>query len=355
MGDVIKIGHRSISEKHPTYFIADIAANHNGSLEKAKELIRLAKEAGADAAKFQHFQAEKIVSEWGFNHMDGQVSHQAKWEKSVTEVYRDASVPWDWTPELKAHCDKVGIDFFSAPYDLGAIDYLDQFMPAYKVGSGDLTWHESLERMASKGKPVILATGASRLGEVQSAVNVIRKINNDLILLQCNTNYTGSIKNLKHVSLNVLKTYRAIWPDMILGISDHTPGHATVLGMIALGGRVVEKHFTDKRDQIGPDHGFSMDPRGWKEMVDISRELEAAMGNHEKIVEGNEKETVIIQRRSCRAAKVLKAGTVLKRDDIDVLRPAPLNGVSPADIQKLIGITIKREMELGETFVWENL
>ena len=196
----LKIGDRLIGKNHPTYFIADIAANHDGSLERAKYLIRLAKKAGADAAKFQNFQAAKIVSDYGFKNLGGQQSHQSKWKKSVFEVYKDASVPFDWSQELKVTCDEVGMDYFSSPYDFDAIDYLDQYMPAFKVGSGEIDWLEALERMASKGKPVLLATGAATIGEVQRAVHAILKINPQLVLMQCNTNYTGSLENLKFVN-----------------------------------------------------------------------------------------------------------------------------------------------------------
>src|SRR5512140_514853 len=154
----IQIGNHTIGEDHPTYFVADIAANHDGSLERAKYLIRLAKKAGADAAKFQNLRAPEIVSDYGFKNLGGQQSHQAAWKKSVFEVYAGASIPFEWTPQLKATCDEVGIDYFSAPYDFNAIDMLDPYVPAYKIGSGEISWPEAIERMASKGKPVLLAT-----------------------------------------------------------------------------------------------------------------------------------------------------------------------------------------------------
>jgi len=166
----IKIGKRKIGPTCPTYFIADIGANHDGDLDRAKELIRLAKKAGADAAKFQNFSAKKIVSDYGFKNLGGQQSHQSKWKKSVFEVYQDASISFDWTPTLKEECDKIGIDYFSSPYDLEAIDYLNDFMPAYKIGSGEIDWIEALESMAAKGKPIILSTGAATIGDVQRAV-----------------------------------------------------------------------------------------------------------------------------------------------------------------------------------------
>ena len=149
----IKVAGQTIGPSHPTYFIADISANHDGDLERAKLLIRLAKEAGADAAKFQNFRAPQIVSDYGFKALGGQLSPQASWEKSVFEVYADASIPFEWTPLLREECDRVGIHYFSSPYDFGAIDMLDPYVPAYKAGSGLITWIEALVNMAGKGKP----------------------------------------------------------------------------------------------------------------------------------------------------------------------------------------------------------
>jgi len=302
------IGNHQIGINHPTYFIADISANHDGDLERAKMLIQLAKQSGADAAKFQNFRAPKIVSDYGFRSMGGQVSHQATWKKSVFEVYQDASIPFEWTPILKEECDRVGIDYFSSPYDFDAIDMLEPYVPAYKIGSGEITWLEALERMAQKGKPVILATGASDIGEVQRAVHAILKYNQQLVLMQCNTNYTASVENFNHIHLRVLLTYQTLFPNVILGLSDHTAGHATVLGAVALGARVIEKHFTDDNSRIGPDHPFSMTPHSWKEMVERTRELERALGSTDKTVAENERETVIVQRRCLRAARPIQKG-----------------------------------------------
>ena len=197
----IKILDKTIGLDHPTYFIADIAANHDGDLERAKLLIRLAKEAGADAAKFQNFRAPKIVSDYGFRSMGGQVSHQAAWKKSVFEVYADASIPFEWTPILKEECDKVGIHYFSSPYDYDAIDMLDPYVPAYKAGSGLISWPEAIVRMAEKGKPMLIATGASKLGEVVNAMEKLMAVTDQIVLMQCNTNYTASADNLSLIHI----------------------------------------------------------------------------------------------------------------------------------------------------------
>src|SRR5512136_307504 len=260
----IKFGNRTIGMDHPTYFIADVAANHDGDLERAKLLIHLAKEAGADAAKFQNFDAPKIVSDYGFKAMSGgQVSHQATWKKSVVEVYRSASIPFEWTLTLAEECQEAGIDYFSSPYDFEAIDFLDPYVKMYKAGSGEIDWIEALERMAAKGKPFFVATGASDIGEVQRAVHTILKINPQLVLMQCNTNYTANPNNYDHLNLNVLTTYATMFPEVILGLSDHTHALAPVLGAVALGARVIERHFTDDNERKGPDHKFAMDPAGW--------------------------------------------------------------------------------------------
>ena len=347
-----KIGSHWVGEKHPTYFIADIAANHDGELKRAKLLIRLAKDAGADAAKFQNFQAPKIVSDYGFKSLGGQQSHQSKWKKSVFEVYQDASVPFNWTPLLKEECDKVDIDYFSSPYDFEAVDMLEQYMPAYKIGSGEIDWIEALERIASKGKPVLLATGAATIGEVQRAVHAIQAINKEIVLMQCNTNYTASIENFKHIHLNVLKSYALMFPDVVLGLSDHTPGHATVLGAVALGARVIEKHFTDDTTREGPDHKFAMDPLCWADMVDNTRKLEQALGSAEKAVAANEIDTVVIQRRCLRAAKDILQGEVLTREMIDVLRPATPGAIFPDQIGKTIGMKALVDIPAGKELSW---
>lgn len=348
----LKIGTRSIGKDFPTYFIADIAANHDGSLERAKLLIRLAKEAGADAAKFQNFQAPKIVSDYGFTHMQGQVSHQAKWKKSVTEVYAAASIPFEWTPILKETCDDVGIDYFSSPYDFEAIDMLDPYVPAYKIGSGDITWIEACERIASKGKPVLMATGASDIGDVQRAVHAILAINPQLVLMQCNTNYTAEDGNFDNIHLNVLKTYQCMFPDLVMGLSDHTHGHATVLGAVALGARVVEKHFTDDNYRVGPDHLFAMNPINWSEMVKVTRQLERALGSGDKVVADNEQETVIIQRRCLRAARDIQRGETLTREMIDVLRPASQGAIMPYEIEDVLGLKAIEQIPSGQDLRW---
>lgn len=350
-----KIGNWTISQNSKTYFIADIAANHDGDLQRAKELIYIAAEAGADAAKFQHFKASTIVSDIGFKSLGTQKSHQSSWKKSVYETYDQASLNLNWTSELKGTCDKAGIAFFTSPYDFSLVDFVDKFVPAYKIGSGDITWIDIIKHIAGKQKPYILATGASTQAEVKRAVDACYPINKQLSLMQCNTNYTGSLENFKYINLNVLKNYQKFYPDIILGLSDHTPGHSTVLGAVALGAKIIEKHLTDDNFREGPDHPFSMNPKTWREMVDRTKELELALGNGIKTIEDNEKETVILQRRSIRAKRKLEIGHLINKDDIETLRPCPVDAISPSFIKEIIGKKVISTINSGEHLTWINI
>lgn len=343
----IYIGNSRISINSPTYFIADIASNHNGDLERAKELIWLSKEAGADAVKFQHFKAEEIVSDYGFKHLN-QASHQASWKKSVFDVFKEYEFQRDWNDILKQEADKANIEFFTTPYDVDAVESVDSLVEAYKIGSGDITWTSFIEYVASKNKPVLLATGASTIEDVSRAVSTCLNINNQIVLMQCNTNYTGSLENFKYINLNVLKTYAVMYPNMILGLSDHTPGHATVLGAVTLGARVIEKHFTSDNNLIGPDHTFSMNPQTWREMVDNTRALENALGNGIKTIENNELETSIVQRRGIYLNKTKNKGEVILKEDITFLRPAPDGIYLPYEAKNIIGKTLKVSREKGQ-------
>jgi sialic acid synthase SpsE len=351
----VKIGSASIGNDHPVYFIADVGANHDGKIDRAYKLIELAKEAGADAAKFQNFQAAKIVSRKGFESLGGKQSHQSSWKKSVYEVYEDASVSYEWTAKLKEKCKEVGIEYFTSPYDFESVDHVDQYVEAYKIGSGDITWPGIIRYIASKKKPLILATGASTMDDVKRAVNIIHETHATFILMQCNTNYTASTENFKYINLNVLKTYAQLFPNVILGLSDHTLGHATVLGAVTLGARAVEKHFTDDNGREGPDHKFAMNPKTWREMVDRTRELDFALGDGIKRIEENEAATAFLQRRGLRYKTDQKQGHVLRDEDLFPLRPFSGEGIAPYDVKKATGKALKRDVKADEAVLWSDL
>ena len=218
-----------------------------------------------------------------------------------------------------------------------------------------MSWPELLVYMAEKPVPILISTGACELGEVVENVRAVQEVNQDIVLFQCNTNYTGSEENFDHIHLNVLKSYAQLFPDVVLGLSDHTSGHATVLGAVALGARVIEKHFTDDTSRKGPDHPFAMDPKTWADMVARTRELERAMGSPLKRVAENEKETVYVQRRCMRAARDIEAGEILTREMIDVLRPAAPGAIQAKHIDRVLGTKVIADIPMGEAFHWEVL
>jgi len=349
------IGKNLISNSSKTYFIADIAANHDGKIERAKKLIYLAAEAGANAAKFQNFFAKTIVSDYGFKSLKKKLSHQSKWKKSIFQVYKDAELPLWWTIELKKTCKSAGIDYFTAPYDSSIVNYLNKFVCAWKIGSGDITWHEHIMKIAKTQKPIIIATGASNLDEIEIIIKKVKKFNNKIVLMQCNTNYTADIKNFKYINLNVLKLFKKKFPNIILGLSDHTHGHETVLGAISLGARVIEKHFTDSNTRSGPDHFFSMNPKSWKEMVFASRKLEASLGSNIKKIEKNENSTVILQRRTIRANRVINCGEKIKKTDLCFLRPCTKNSLKPFEYYRIINKKAKKKINFHEVINMRNV
>ncbi len=384
MRPYLKIQDQRVGADYPTYFIADVAANHDGDLEKAKDLIYASAEAGADAAKFQNFEARTIVSDYGFKALGHQQSHQAKWKKSVYEVYDDAALPLDWTEELKETCDKAGIHYFTSPYSSELTQAVAPYVAAWKMGSGDITWHDQITEMCKDGKPFIMATGAASIEEVEAAVQMALQNCKTFVLMQCNTNYTASMdENLEQsyerfscINLRVLETYAQKFPECILGLSDHTHGHDTVLGAVGLyDARAIEKHFTLDNSSVGPDHPFSMNPKTWREMVEQTRNLESriklnmdfdaryqivqdlvsdpkaleySLGDGVKRIEENEQETVVLQRRAVRANTDLSSGHILGLNDFFPLRPAPQDCIPPYKIKDFIGKTLVRDVPAGD-------
>jgi len=350
----ICIDKKIISKDKPVYFIAEIGSNFDNDLNRAKELIYMAKESGADAAKFQHYTARSLVSDIGFSKINKKKSHQSAWKKSVYETYNDASLNKDWTFYLQEACKDAGLSFFTSPYSLDLVDYVDDYVPAYKVGSGDITWLEIISHMASKGKPIFLATGASNFVDVKRAADTVLEKTSDIILLQCNTNYTADKRNYAHQQLRVITKYQDEYPGIITGLSDHMPGNVSVLGAVALGAKVIEKHFTDSTKRDGPDHSFSMTPNTWREMVDRTRELEESLGSGNKKIETNEEETIVVQRRSVYFTTNLKKGEIIKKQHLDALRPCPKDGIPPYEIKNILGMVLKNNISVGEIVKWND-
>lgn len=346
----IRIGKRRIGTDHPTYIIAEIGSNFDGSLERAKKLAKLCKEAGADAFKIQNFLAPKIVSAEGFKNL--QVAFQAKWDKPVVEVYKKAEFPREWVKKVADYCKEIGIDFFSAPYDVEAVDLLEKIgVRAHKLGAGEIDNIEFISYVAKTKKPLLISVGAATMKEIEDAVATVRKTGNkNLILLQCVTNYPSPIADSNIMAMTTLRKKFGT----VVGFSDHTIGKeggaddplnglTVPLGAVALGASIIEKHVTDDRTRKGPDHPFALTISELKQMIECIRAMEAALGDGKKRIMPSEKQTVVIQRRGMYAARDITEGQQITRDAIVLLRPAV--GLRPPMLKKVIGKKARRDIK----------
>lgn len=382
----LTINQRIVGSGQPVYFIADIASNHCGSLAKAKELVHACAESGVDAVKMQNFSAETIVSDYGFRNLTGAKTHQSEWKQSVFDSYKAASIPLSWTEELRNLCHQLGLHYFTSPYSIELVREVAPHVCAFKLGSGDLTWHEEIKAMAETGKPLLIATGASTMAEVEGAMAVALAHSQQVLLMQCNTEYTAKIdetraerlERFSHINLRALQSFAQRWPNIPIGLSDHTHGDMTVLGAVGLFGCcAVEKHFTLDNTIVGQDHAFSMTPASWSamvkrtaslqqklaveigmsferrfeivaSMVDDPEALRLAIGDGVKKLESNEAGTVIVQRRAVRAARDLPAGHCLSAADLVVLRPCPADALPPYRQPELLGRILTRSITSGD-------
>jgi sialic acid synthase SpsE len=346
--ETIKIGNKTIGDGHPVYVIAEIGSNFNGSLSHAKKLIKLAKESGADAAKFQSFITEKLLSKNGF---DKKIAFQSNWKKSVWQTYKDAELPRDWHEELNAYSKKIGIHFFSSPWDFEAVDLLTKLrVPVFKIGSGDITFHDLLKYIAKQNKPILLATGASTMQEITNAIKIIKKSgNNKIILLHSIVQYPSPISEANIRAIYTLKNKF----QLNVGYSDHSPGSLVALASVALGASVIEKHFTSDPTMNGPDHPHSMNPSSFKQMVNQIRTLSGALGNGIKKPSIVENETRIIQRRSIWTTIDIKKGEKFTKNNISALRPAI--GIPASEFKNILGKTAKKNFKQFQVLKFNDI
>jgi len=334
----IKFKNKLVGENQSCYIIAEIGSNFDGSLTKAKKLIKLAKLSGADAVKFQVFTAEKLIIRQGF---EQKTAFQAKWKNSVWSTYKKAEFPRKWHKELNEFSKKIGIHFFTSPWDFEAVDMLDELNPpAIKIGSGDITYLEILKYIGSKKRPVILATGASTIKEVENAVNAIKSTGNQqIILLHSVTQYPSPIED---ANLLVLEQLRKKF-QLNVGYSDHSPGSLVALASVTLGAKIIEKHFTDNPNLSGPDHPHSMDPKSFADMVKDIKLLEKSLGDGIKKIENSEKETKIIQRRGIWTIKSIAKGEKFNENNLKVLRP--VLGIPATEYNSILGKRSKKKFK----------
>jgi N-acetylneuraminate synthase len=338
----IQIGNQLIGPGQPVFVIAEAGVNHNGDLKLARALIDVAVEAGADAVKFQTFQADRLVT-----HEAPKAEYQRRTtgdSESQFEMLRHLELSADAHRELQSYCYERGVIFLSTPFDEEAVDLLDELgVPAFKISSGDLTNSPLLEHVASKGKPVILSTGMSELSELIEAVSVLNTAGcENPVLLHCVSNYPA---DPTEVNLRAMQTMRSAF-DLPVGFSDHTEGIDVALAAAALGACVIEKHFTLDRTLPGPDHRASLEPAELRELVRSIRRVETALGSGRKVPTASEIETAKVARRSLVAARDIPAGATLERDMVVMRRPG--TGLSPAMLTTVLGRRVKQEISTGK-------
>ena len=340
-----------ISEINP-YIIAEIGVNHSGSITLAKKLIELAKEGGAHAAKFQSYKAHKIASKQSPSYWDT--------SKETTKSQYELFKKYDKFNEneykiLAEHCSKFNIDFLSTPFDDEAIEFLNPLVPFFKIASADLTNLPFLEKIASKGKKIVLSTGASNLDEIDLAIKTIKRSgNNDIALLHCILNYPTDNQN---ANLNMIKGLIKKYPNYLIGYSDHTIPDKRMTCLTTaylLGARIIEKHFTHDKTLKGNDHYHAMDVEDLKNFTKIIGEINVLKGNTEikKAIE-TEKISRINARRSIVTRKPLPENHILRKEDLTYKRPG--TGISPKEWDKVIGMKTVCDLEEDHILDWSNI
>jgi len=334
-----KIGNKTIGENHPVFIIAEAGVNHNGNFELAKKLIDVAKQSGADAVKFQTFKTENVVTKYA-----GMAEYQEKntgKKETMQDMIKKLEISYDDFEKLKNYCDEKGIMFLSTPHSDDAIDFLDPLMPAFKIGSGDLTNFPFLEKIAKKNKPVLLSTGMATIEEVIEVIDIIKWAGNDkIILLHCTSNYPCDLEDVNLRAMLTLKEKTSL----LVGYSDHTIGLYASKLAASLGAVVIERHFTIDKNLPGPDHKSSLSPDELKELViaiknkdyDIPEEKkEIILGSQEK--KPTEKEIPIAQlvRKSIVANVDIPEGTTITRDMLIIKRPG--TGIPSKYLNEVIG------------------
>ena len=322
--------------------IAEAGVNHNGSLELAKKMADVAKDAGADIVKYQTAVPELVIST--FAQKADYQKQQTGEEESQLDMVRKIHFDFEGHRELKRYCDAIGILYLSTPFDLASIDFLESIdMPVYKIPSGEITNLPYLEKVAKLGKPVILSTGMSSMEEIGQALDILQKNGaGSVTVLHCNTEYPTPMQDANVRAM--LDIYRNF--SVPVGFSDHTLGLAAPLAAVALGAVVIEKHFTLDKDMEGPDHKASMNPEELKELIKTIRETELALGDGLKKVTDSEAKNIAIARKSIVATKPIKKGELLTEDNLYVKRPG--NGISPMKWYEVLGTGAVRDFEPDE-------
>lgn len=340
----MKIGSHEIGANFPVFIIAELSANHNGSLDNALETIKAAKRAGADCIKLQTYTADTITIDSKKD--DFKIKNGSIWDnRYFYELYQEAYTPWEWHKQLFEAAAAEGLICFSSPFDFSAVDLLEGLnAPAYKIASFEITDIPLIEYIASKGKPVIISTGIAEIEDIQLAISACKKMgNNDIALLKCTSSYPAP---MDEANLVMIKDMAERF-NVISGLSDHTIGSTAPIVATIMGARIIEKHFILDRAIGGPDSSFSMNEREFTEMVKAVREAEKAIGTVDYDLTDKQKKG----KEFCRSLYVVKnieAGEEITPENVRSIRPG--YGLHPKYYYDILGKKVNRPLEMGDRF-----
>jgi len=344
-----EIAGRKIGAGHPTYIVAEMSANHGGSIDHALRVVREAKACGADAIKLQTYTADTLTIKSDAPAF--RVGKGGLWsERVLHDLYGEAYTPWEWQPKLKQLADEIGITLFSTPFDESSIDFLAKMdVPVYKVASFEMVDVPLIEKIAARGKPIIMSTGMASLDEIHDAVQAVRRAGNpDLALLKCTSAYPAPAEemNLRTIP-HLAQTF-----GVPSGLSDHTMGSAVAVAAVALGACIVEKHFCLSRSEGGPDSAFSMEPNELKQLVHDVRMVEKALGRVDFQI-GEEEKKSRGYRRSLFVVDDIAEGELLTEKNIRSIRPS--GGLAPKFLSEVLGHRAGRALKRGTPLTWDVL
>ena len=340
----MKIKGHNIEKK--VFIIAELSANHNQNYDVALQTVKAAKDVGADAIKLQTYTADTITINSDKEYF--QIKQDTIWDgTTLYELYKEAFTPWEWQPKLKKYAEELGLICFSSPFDKTSVDFLEKTdVPAYKIASFEITDIPLIEYTASKGKPIIISTGIATLKDIEEAVNACRRVgNNDISLLKCTSSYPAPVEEANLLTIpNLKETF-----NVTVGLSDHTMGYSVALAAVALGAKIVEKHFILDRKIGGPDASFSMEPKEFKEMVDSIREVEKALGKvNYSLTPKVEKSRVFA--RSLFIVKNVEGGEIISEENVRSIRPG--YGLHPKYLNQILGKKFNNNNEKGTPLDW---
>lgn len=338
--NTIDIGGRLVGDGRRCFVIAEAGSNHNGDLEQAKALVRIAADAGADAVKFQTFRADKLYAR------AAGTSDYLQLDRPIYDVIAAMEMPYEWLPLLAREATDRGLVFLSTPFDEESVDVLDPLVPAFKIASYEMTHLPLVRAIARKGKPLIISTGTANLDEVRETVQAVREMGNgQLILLQCTASYPAPLDSLNLRAMTTMRRELGV----AVGLSDHSRDpFVAPIAAVALGACVIEKHFTFSNELPGPDHRFAVEPDQLRAMIVRIRECESALGSGEKIVADVEQELRVFARRTIFTSSAIAEGETFTQTNVAVLRAGKAgHGLPPSALDTLLGKRARRNLADG--------